>query len=42
MKTMVVVWLLTMGIILGPATYDTYVWHQIRAWVQAGLSEFGE
>jgi hypothetical protein len=30
MKTMIVVWLLAMAIILGPAVYDAYVWNQIE------------
>jgi hypothetical protein len=34
MKVMVVVWILAMGVILGPAVYDAYVWHQIEKQAQ--------
>jgi hypothetical protein len=30
MKNLVMVWLLAMGFILGPAVYDAYVWNQIE------------
>ena len=30
MKTLIFVWLLAMGIVLGPAIHDAYVWHQIE------------
>jgi hypothetical protein len=30
MKMIMVVWLLAMGFVLGPAAYDAYVWHQIE------------
>jgi hypothetical protein len=30
MKTMMVIWLLAMGVILGPSIHEVYVWHQIE------------
>jgi hypothetical protein len=40
MKVMIVVWFLAMAVVLGPAVYDAYVWHQIEK--QAVVADLAE